>query len=82
METIYLDDFTKDGIVIEKEFRKKIDDTDWNLFKNKKVLIKGCSKAIIPTWAYLIITARLSLKAKLILFGEPCSFFEIYKSNQ
>ena len=24
METIYLDDFTQDGIVIEKEFRKKL----------------------------------------------------------
>tara|TARA_B110000014_G_C19973763_1_gene504169 strand:- start:408 stop:653 length:246 start_codon:yes stop_codon:yes gene_type:complete len=81
METIFLDDFTTDGIIIEKDFRKKINEIDWEIYKNKKVLIKGCASAPIPTWAYLIITAKLSHKAKLILYGEPCSAFEIYKSN-
>ena len=79
METIFLDDFTEHGIIIEKDFRKKIDGINWDIYKNKKVLIKGCASAPIPTWAYLIITARLSQKAKLILYGEPCSAFEIYK---
>ena len=81
IETIYLDDYTKDGIIIEKEFRKKIDKTDWNLYKNKKVLIKGCASVSIPTWAYLIIAAKLSHVAKIILYGEPCSAFEIFKKN-
>ena len=66
----------------EKDFRDKINAVDWEIYKNKKVLIKGCSSAPVPTWAYLIITAQLSQKAKLILYGEPCSAFEIYKSNQ
>ena len=81
METIYLDDYTENGIIIEKEFRKKINKTDWNFYKNKKVLIKGCASVPVPTWAYLIITAKLSQKAKLILYGEPCSAFEIFKKN-
>tara|TARA_B100001123_G_C15074533_1_gene933033 strand:- start:578 stop:826 length:249 start_codon:yes stop_codon:yes gene_type:complete len=82
MKTIFLDDFTTAGIIIEKDFRDKINAVDWEIYKNKKVLIKGCSSAPVPTWAYLIITAQLSQKAKLILYGEPCSAFEIYKSNQ
>ena len=82
METIYLDDYTKNGIIIEKEFRKKIDKTDWNLYKDKKVLIKGCASVPVPTWAYLIIAAKLSHVAKIILYGEPCSAFEIFKKNQ
>ena len=81
IETIYLDDFTNDGIIIEKEFRKKIDSTDWNLYKDKKVLIKGCASAPIPTWAYLIITARLTSVANRILYGELCSAYEIFKKN-
>ena len=81
METIYLDDYTKDGIIIEKEFRKKINKTDWDFYKDKKVLIKGCASAPIPTWAYLIIVAKLSHVAKMILYGEPCSAFEIFKKN-
>ena len=82
METIFLDDFTTKGIIIEKEFRNKVNSINWNIYKNKKVLIKGCASAPVPTWAYLIISAKLSQKAKLILYGEPCSAFEIYKSNQ
>ena len=39
------------------------------IFKIKGA-IKGCSEAPIPTWAYLIITAHLSQKAKRIYFGE------------
>ena len=81
IETIYLDDFTNDGIIIEKEFRKKIDSTDWNLYKDKKVLIKGCASSPIPTWAYLIITARLTSVANRILYGELCSAYEIFKKN-
>ena len=81
METIYLDDYTENGIIIEKEFRKKINKTDWNFYKNKKVLIKGCASVPVPTWAYLIIVAKLSHVAEMILYGEPCSAFEIFKKN-
>ena len=46
---------------------------------NKKVLIKGCAAVPIPTWAYMILTAKLTKYAKYISYGEPCSSFEIYK---
>ena len=81
METIFLDDFTSEGIIIEKKFRKKINKIDWKIYKDKKVLIKGCSKVPIPTWAYLIIATRLTPFAKLVLYGEPCSAFEIHKKT-
>jgi hypothetical protein len=55
--------------------------TDWSQFENKRVIIKGCSEATIPTWAYLIITANLSKYAKRIYFGEPCSAIDIYKKS-
>ena len=70
MEIIVLDDFLTDGILKEKDFRNKIDEIDWNNYANLNVLIKGCSQATIPTWAYLIITARLKNHAKNIYFGE------------
>ena len=79
MDTIYLDDFLDDGIIKESTFREKIDNYKWKTFTNKKVLIKGCSKAPIPTWAYLIITAELTKYASTILFGEPCSSVKIFK---
>ena len=77
MDTIYLDDFFDQGIIKEKKFREKIDATNWEKYKNKKVLIKGCAKSPVPTWAYLIITAKLTCYAKNIYFGEPCSAIKI-----
>ena len=81
MENISLDDFLTDGIIKEKDFREIVSLTDWTQFENKRVIIKGCSEATIPTWAYLIITANLSKYAKRIYFGEPCSAIDIYKKS-
>ena len=81
METIYLDDFLDNGIIKENLFRKKIDTYNWEIFKNKKVLIKGCSETPIPTWAYLIITAKLTTIASYIYYGESCSAVKIFKKS-
>lgn len=77
MKKIELDDFLTNGILREQDFRKKISEINWDLFSNKKVLIKGCTSVPVPIWSYLIITAKLSGKAKKIYFGEPCSAIEI-----
>ena len=79
MEKIELDDFLTGGILKEKDFRSKIQQIDWNIYKDKKVLIKGCTSVPVPIWSYLIITAKLSQNAKQILFGEPCSAVDIFK---
>ena len=81
MEKIELDDFLTDGILKEKDFRLKIDKINWSTYKYKKVLIKGCTTAPVPTWSYLIITAKLSQNAKQILFGEPCSSVNIFTKS-
>ena len=81
METIFLDDFLTDDILMESDFRKKISKIDWNQYLNKKVLIKGCTKSPVPIWSYLIITAELTPYAKTIFFGEPCSLFKIYNKD-
>tara|TARA_B100001123_G_scaffold352512_1_gene404078 strand:+ start:422 stop:664 length:243 start_codon:yes stop_codon:yes gene_type:complete len=79
MKTIILDDFLTEGILIEKKFRKKVAEMNWNDYKDDTVLIKGCSQATIPTWAYLIITAELVEHAKNIYYGDIKSAVKIYK---
>ena len=81
MKTIIIDDLLIEGILIEKEFRKKIDNIDWTKYNNHNVLIKGCSQAIIPTWAYLIITAKLVKHANNIYYGDNRSAIKIYKKQ-
>ena len=62
-------------MTLEKMFKKIC----WENYKNKRVLIKGCTKAPVPIWAYLIIATKLSHYAKTIFFGEPCSLIKIYE---
>ena len=78
MQTIHLDDFLTDGVLKEDEFRQKIQDLNWKIYENEKVLIKGCTKAPVPIWSYLIIATQLSRYAKSVFFGEPCSLVKIY----
>ena len=81
MELIVLDDFLSDGILIEKKFRKKIEQINWIDYSNKNVLIKGCSQIPIPIWAYLIKTSKLTYYAKTIYFGEVKGAIQIYKKH-
>ena len=81
-DTIYLDDFLVNGVIKENEFRNKINTVDWSIYKDKKVMIKGCTSAPVPTWSYLIITAQLAAYAEQILYGEPCSAVQIFKRKK
>ena len=79
LTTIHLDDFLADGIIKENDFRDKINLIDWTIYKDKRVMIKGCTSSPVPTWSYLIITAQLAGYAKEILYGESCSAVKIFK---
>tara|TARA_Y100001980_G_C14356164_1_gene165594 strand:- start:234 stop:485 length:252 start_codon:yes stop_codon:yes gene_type:complete len=82
MKTILLDDFLDQGIIKEKSFRKMIDDLDFNQFQNQKVIIKGCASVMVPTWAYLILIARVAQVANKIYYGEPRYAVKIFDKNE
>jgi hypothetical protein len=58
------------GLILkEKDFRAFIRDYNWSQYKNKFIAI-GCSiDAIIPTWAYMLLTSALHPFARTIVFG-------------
>ncbi len=59
------------GLILrEKDFREFIKTTDWSLYKDKFVAITCSADAIIPTWAYLLLTIAVEPHAKLIVFGS------------
>ncbi|MFN3316927.1 MAG: DUF2480 family protein, partial [Raineya sp.] len=62
-------------------FRKKLVQTNWIDYLNKRVVIKGCSDLPIPTYAYIELTRILRPIAQSIMFGEPCSTVPIYKKK-
>ena len=82
MKTILLDDFLDDGIIREKSFRKMVDDMDFKNYSNKKVIIKGCASVTVPTWAYLIIVARLAQVADKLYYGEPRHAVKVFDKKK
>ena len=48
-------------------------------FKDKRVLVKGCSKFSVPTNAYVELVQKLKPWVKSLMFGEACSSVPIYK---
>ena len=53
-------DWLKDELVlIEKDFREKVESYNWSIFKDKQVAIQCSNNAIIPDWAYMLVASKL-----------------------
>ena len=48
-----------DLILIEKDFRVYVKNHDWKQYQNKFVSIQCSNDAIIPDWAYMLISSSL-----------------------
>ena len=60
-EIIDLKNWLKDEfILIESDFREKIKSFNWEDLKDQTVLIQCSNDAIIPLWAYLLISSKLT----------------------
>ena len=60
-------------------FQRKLATININEYKDKKVVIKGCSNIPIPTYAYVELTRLLRPHVASLMFGEPCSTVPLYK---
>lgn len=68
---IDLKDFLfQEMILKEKDFREKIAAIDTEKYKDAFVYIYNSADAIVPLWAYFLITAKLTGVAKKIVFGN------------
>ena len=57
-------------ILKEKDFRSFVQDHNWKEYQDKYIALTCSSDAIIPSWAYLLITVALSPYAKQIIIGN------------
>ncbi len=57
-------------ILREKDFRDFIKTHDWPQYTNKHVAITCSADAVVPTWAYMLLTASLQPYASSLIFGS------------
>jgi hypothetical protein len=53
---------------------------DYSFFKDKPVIIKGCSRKPVPKSAYVLAACYLQPFARSIMYGEACSAVPLYKA--
>ena len=82
LKELEIENFIGSLDVIEHIIMKKtIDKLNLSSFKNKSIIIKGCSRKSIPKASYSFLIDRLQPIAKKIMFGEACSSVPIFKKS-
>ena len=63
-------------------FSEEIQLLDVTPFKDKPVIIKGCSDKTVPQDAYAKLITKLQPVVKSLFFGEACSSVPLYKRKK
>ena len=76
-------DFLFQEIILkEKEFRANLKEFDFSIYQDKIVAINCSSDAIVPMWAFMLITSYLKGIASEIHFGKKEDVFQqIFTAN-
>ena len=83
----YLSQYTRNHVIgssrslEEKLYNISLDQLKLTDFKNKKVIVKGCSDIPYIEYVYNELTRRLSKTVLSLMYGEPCSRVPIFKKR-
>jgi hypothetical protein len=59
------------GLILkEKDFREFLKTHDWSQYAGKNVAVVCSEDAIVPTWAYMLLTLQLQPHAHTVVFGD------------
>ncbi|MFN3588963.1 MAG: DUF2480 family protein [Spirosomataceae bacterium] len=59
------------GLILkEKDFRQFLKENDWSMYKDKYVAVICSEDAIIPQWAFMLLTLHLQPHARLVHIGD------------
>jgi hypothetical protein len=59
------------GLILrEKDFRAFVKDHDWTQYEGKNVALVCSEDAIVPTWAYMLLTVKMEPYANMVVMGD------------
>ena len=65
----------------EKEYRTSVLSHEWSKYENSYVYVHCSSDAIVPTWAYMLVSSRLENFTNKVTIGSKEKFYERYFEN-
>jgi hypothetical protein len=69
-------------ILKEKDFRAALLTTDWSVYKDKIVGVYCSADAVIPVWAYMLVTSYLQPYAKEVIMGDEAAVLRQILTNR
>ena len=64
-------DWLYEGIILkEKDFRESVKNHDWSQYQDSYIALTCSEDAIIPSWAYLLLSTELTPYAKKVVVGD------------
>jgi hypothetical protein len=69
-------------ILKEKDFRAALLTTDWTAYKDEIVGIHCSADAVIPVWAYMLVTSYLQPHAKDVIMGDEATVLRQLITNR
>ena len=60
----------QDLLLKEKDFRAFVKAHNWQQYDGKNVALICTTDAVIPTWAYMLLSTAISPYANLVVFGD------------
>jgi Protein of unknown function (DUF2480) len=86
--TVFVSPFAKKVVVGSRNdletllYQEALSNLDYSQYQDKPLILKGCSKKLVPESAYILAIQKLQPFAKSIMYGEACSAVPLYKSKQ
>lgn len=73
-----LKDYLFMGLILkEKDFREALKNHDWSQYAGKNLAVFCSADAIIPTWAYMLVTVNAAPFANDVFQGTPDEFYKL-----
>ena len=70
-QSIDLSQWLDQGLLLkEKEFRAQLKAHDWNIYRDKFIALQCSTEAILPSWAFLLVTTHLQPFARKVVLGN------------
>ena len=73
--------FGRKDEVFSQILKKRLDQQNWEAYKDSYVLLKGCSKIEIPAEIYMFATKKLLPHVSKLMYGEACSNVPVYRKK-
>ena len=70
-QSIDLSQWLDQGLLLkEKEFRAQLKAHDWTIYSDKFIALQCSTEAILPSWAFLLVTTHLQPFARKVVLGN------------